>query len=199
MTRYNSFSYSGGTDGILVTPAFTLPSPSQDYLVKFWMYRDDGYPTNTDLVNVYFNTIPDLTGATLLGTVNRSRTLAPVVVANGWYDYFFVLPSGQNGTGRYVIFEGVSAYGNNMFVDDVCISEACIWTGNVSTEWGNPGNWACGTVPGVTTNVVIPTTPPGGHFPAIAAPNVVDILSMQLEAGAYIDVMPGATLNILHP
>lgn len=122
MSRYDCFDLTTGTTGILVTPGLDLPSDL--FEVRFWMYRDNGYPTNADLVNVYYNTSPNTTGATLLGTINRSNTLAPVeATANQWYEYAFNMPVGSTGNGRFVIFEAISAYGNNIFVDDVKINQ----------------------------------------------------------------------------
>jgi len=86
------------------------------------MYRDPGYPTYVDLVNVYYNTTNNLSGATLLGTVNRSISLVPVVATEGWYEYSYNLPPASFGDNRYIIFEAVSDYGNNIFLDDVEIS-----------------------------------------------------------------------------
>ena len=121
MARFNCYSLSSGTKGILVTPQFTIPS--DQYRVLFWMFRDNGYATTADLVNVYYNTNPNTTGATLLGTVNRSYSRPPVVATpNQWYQYIYNLPVGSSGNG-YVIFEAVSAYGNNIFVDDVSLAE----------------------------------------------------------------------------
>lgn len=140
MIRYNCFSLSGGTQGILVTPPINIGS--DDFLVKFWMYRDNtsSYLTTADLVNIYSNTQNNRTGATLLGTVNRSIGLAPVVGAAGWYEYSFTVDNAAKGI-LYVIFEAVSAYGNNIFVDDItldfpppCISPSYIMaTPNITT------------------------------------------------------------------
>ncbi len=118
MTRYNSLSYASGTKGILMTPPVQFNSDA--YRVKFWLFRDD-INFSADLVNVYYNTTNSLTGATLLGTVNRSISYSPNVATKGWYEYTYNMPSGSTGTGRYIIFEGVSAYGNNIFIDDVTI------------------------------------------------------------------------------
>lgn len=118
MARYNCYSYQAGTIGILVTPPIAFGADA--HKVNFWMYRDTGYPTDADRVNVHYNTSPNLTGATLLGTVNRSTTLAPAVASVGWYEYEFTLPT--TGVNAYVIFEGVSAYGNNIFVDDITVA-----------------------------------------------------------------------------
>jgi len=118
MARFNCYSLSTGTKGNLITPTITFPT--DNYQVSFWMYRDNGYLTNTDLVNVYYNTTDNLTGATLLGTINRSINLTPVVTANGWYEYIFEMPTGISGN-SFIIFEAVSAFGNNIFIDDVMI------------------------------------------------------------------------------
>lgn len=120
MARFNSSSFSSGTQGILVTPQLNLPNAN--YQIKFWMYRDNGYASNADLVNVYYNTTNNLTGATLLGTINRSNTLAPVETTTGWYEYTLSAPTGVSG-GSFFIFEGVSAYGNNIFIDDIVIEQ----------------------------------------------------------------------------
>jgi hypothetical protein len=118
MARYNAFNLSSGTTGILVTPQITFPG--DNYQVSFWMYRDAGYPTTTDLVNVHYNTTPNTTGSTLLGTINRSYTLTPIEVAEGWYQYTFSVPAGTSGN-AYIVFEAVSAYGNNIFIDNILI------------------------------------------------------------------------------
>ena len=119
MARYNSFSLAVGTKGILVTSQLNIPG--DQYKVKFWMYRDDGYAGTTDLINVFSNTNPNTTGATLLGTVNRNYLMSPAVnTPNQWYEYGFNMPSGTSGN-VYIVFEAVSAYGNDMFVDDVSL------------------------------------------------------------------------------
>jgi hypothetical protein len=202
MAYYNSFNYSSGTAGILVSPSFTLPAPSEEYFIKFWMYRDPGYSTLADRVNVYLNSTPDLAGATLLGTINRSISLTPVVATEGWYPYSFALPAGQAGTGQYIVVEGVSVYGNNIFVDDICIIHPCInntWTGMISSEWQNPANWSCMMVPDVNTNVVIPAPMPGSHPPVIEGGYQTEIWSLELLGGTNILVQDGSTLIILHP
>ena len=120
MAMFNCFNYTSGTRAILVSPIIDFPN--ENYVVSFWMYRDGGYPTNADRVNVYYNTTDDLTDAQLLGTVNRSRDFSPVVAANGWYQYNFAVPEGISGN-SYIIFEGVSAFGNNIFVDNIVVRE----------------------------------------------------------------------------
>jgi len=148
MARYNSYSLAGGTKGILVTVPVNFPA--FNYKVKFWMYRDGTYSTTPDLVNVYYNTIANLAGTPiLLGTVNRSIALAPVVAADGWYQYEFLMPASAGGNGRYVVFEAVSAFGNNIFLDDVCFESypPASLVGHVYDYNGNP-------LPGATISKV---------------------------------------------
>lgn len=120
MATYASFDYSSGAMSALSSSVVDL-SATGSYRVTFWMYRDSGYSTNTDKVEVFINTSQNLTSATSLGVINRSSSLAPVVTSNGWYQYSFVIPSTFNTATNYVIFKATSAYGNNMFLDDVVV------------------------------------------------------------------------------
>jgi uncharacterized repeat protein (TIGR02543 family) len=134
MTRFYCFNYTSGTKGELSTPPLALPD--DDYRVNFWMYRDGGYTTSADVVNVYYNTTNSSTGGTLLGTVQRRIGQDPVVTENGWYNFIFDMPTGASSQNAYIIFEGVSAYGNNIFVDHIVIEQlpCAIPTGLTATD-----------------------------------------------------------------
>ncbi len=124
MARYNSYSLASGTKGELTTPPLAIPVGGA-YRVKFWMYRDSGYSTySNEVVNVYVNSTPNSTGGTLLGTISRYYGFAPIeATANQWYPYSFAIPVETARTNRYITFEAVSQYGNNMFVDDVVVED----------------------------------------------------------------------------
>ena len=135
MADFNSYSYNVPNEAILVTPALNVTG---SYSVGFWMFRDGtAYLSTADLINIYYNTSPNKTGATLLGTINRSISLAPIVGATGWYQYTYNLPSNAN---LYVIFDGVSAYGDDMFLDDVCVQSACTAPTLSIAQNPNPAN-----------------------------------------------------------
>lgn len=119
MARFNSYNIPSGGSGRLTSPAITFAGAN--YRVKFKMFRDSGYPTDADRVQVYYNTTGGA-GGTLLGTVNRSRTLSPAVAADGWYSYAFDIPGAPTGTG-YIHLLGTSVYGNNIFVDEVSVEQ----------------------------------------------------------------------------
>ncbi len=116
MAMFNSFSSPGTGVRSLITPVLNF-STAGTKRITFWMYRDNGYPTNADKIEIYTNTSANLTGATLLGTINRSRSLAPTVGSDGWYEYFYDVTTTSATT--YVIFKAIGAYGNNMYVDDI--------------------------------------------------------------------------------
>ena len=118
MARFNAFSMSDGTHGILVTSPVQFES--EQYYIDFWMYRDSGYPNKQDEgIKVYINTTPSLTGATVIAYIHRPITLEPVVESSGWYEYNYTL---ENIAGtKYFIFEGISNFGNNIFIDDIRI------------------------------------------------------------------------------
>ncbi len=121
MAKFNSCNLSSGTVGFLISNSFNLTtsSPTNRPVVNFWMYRDAGSAKN-DRMEIYINT----TGITTddvyhLGTVYRYTENSPVVLAAGWYNYSFTIPSTYSGAANYLIIRGVSFYGNNMFIDDI--------------------------------------------------------------------------------
>ena len=119
MARFYSYNIAVGNAYRLTSPSINFAGAS--YRIKFHMYRDGGYPTDADDIKVYHHTVlASPTAGTLLGTVNRSMALAPVVNAEGWYAYSFDLPAGVTGAG-HMSFVATSQYGNNIFVDNVSI------------------------------------------------------------------------------
>lgn len=119
MARFNSYNIPAGGSGRLTSPAIAFAGSS--YRVKLKMYRDNGYPTDADNIKVYYNTT-NAAGGTLLGTVNRSRSLAPIVSADGWYSYTFDIPGTPSGNG-YINILGTSFYGNNIFIDELTVEQ----------------------------------------------------------------------------
>jgi hypothetical protein len=65
------------------------------------------------------------------------------------------------------------------------------WTGAVSSEWENPANWLCGTVPGSFEDVII-------NAGNVLINSNVTINSLLVMPGAVLTVGGGYTLTILH-
>jgi hypothetical protein len=119
MARFYSYNLAAGTTARLTSPAITFSGAS--YRVKFKMFRDNAYAGDADNVKLYYNTNGG-PGGTLLGTVNRSRSLAPTETEDGWYSYSMDIPGTITGTG-YIHFLGTSQYGNNIFIDEVTVEQ----------------------------------------------------------------------------
>ncbi len=149
MLYYNSYSLNVPANATLISPPLSASLSTNMYTGSFWMYRDgSNYLDTMDKVEVYVNSSPSLTGATLLGTVNRSYTQTPVEAAAGWYQYTYELGMGSRDT-KYFLLKAVSAYGNNMNVDEITFA---------SVEGGNPPNPATSPSPAnAATSVAITT------------------------------------------
>lgn len=66
-----------------------------------------------------------------------------------------------------------------------------IWTGSINTQWENPGNWSCGTVPDMNTDVLI------SAGSSVINSNIT-IRSLSISPGATLTVNSGYTLTITH-
>jgi hypothetical protein len=74
-----------------------------------------------------------------------------------------------------------------------------VWTGFVSEEWNNPGNWSVAAVPGIADNVLIPSVPSGGSvFPVVpASGSPYNVRKLKVDPGAYLILLPGSVLNVV--
>ncbi|HMK06751.1 MAG TPA: T9SS type A sorting domain-containing protein [Flavobacterium sp.] len=191
MARFYSYNIAAANAFRLTSPAINFTGAN--YRVKFKMYRDGGYASDTDRLNVIVNTAANTTGGTNLGTIYRSTGLAPAVSADGWYSYSFDLPAGLTGT-RYISFLGISGYGNNVYIDEVSVvqiqaDDAEITAVNLNAITATVGNTnITGTIKNVGLNVL----------------NNVDI-NWQADSGAIhtqsltgLNLAPGQTYNYTH-
>ena len=110
ITKPFDFSNNAGTN-----PEFSLS-----------IFRDNGFALADDHIRVYVNTVPSITGATLLTNaagfdkVSRYNSTAPAVAANSWYSSVYQLPAATYNQRRYYfIIMGVCKDGNNMYLDRV--------------------------------------------------------------------------------
>ena len=133
----NSFVASLNDTAYMISKPFDFSNNGGvDPFIRFYMYRDNGFLANEDKIRVYINTVPTITGATLLtNTVGTNEILrrnngAPVAVANTWNQYTYNLPAATyNGKRYYVILEGVCRDGNNIYIDQINLSGTVLTTG----------------------------------------------------------------------
>ena len=116
--RFNSANFGAGTSGELRTNVQNFTTAGT-YTVSLWVYRDNW--VGNDKLEVFVNTTQTSVGGTLLGTINRDRAQSPAEGTNGWYQYTFTIPSTFNTATNYVIFKATSAFGKDIYVDDLSI------------------------------------------------------------------------------
>ncbi|WP_298116588.1 T9SS type A sorting domain-containing protein [Flavobacterium sp.] len=191
MAKFASYDVAAGNVYVLTSPLFTLSS-ANTYKVKFSMYRDGAYPTDADKVMVYLSTSPLSNGTNLLGTVNRSISLTPVVSAEGWYNYSFNIPAGTNGN-RYIRLSATSQYGNNIYFDNISVNQIVTNDAELNTV--------------ATPSVVLPGTKTiSGVFANGGSNNITSAtINWQINGGTInsqnltgLNITPGQTYNYSH-
>jgi hypothetical protein len=163
LVYFNSWTVSSGSAAALISPAFSL-SATANNSATFWIYRDSGY-NNDDKVEVYVNTAANLTGATLLGTIYRYPGFSPTVAGDGWYNYSFAIPGTFTGTTNYLIFKGISGYGNDIHIDDI------------SVLGGASNNTLTVSFPGTGSGSIISTSGPNPALNCSAPPCTASLTS----------------------
>ena len=120
MARFYTYTNPSGGSADLVSPKLSLSDT--DNIVTFWVFRNSNPNINkNDRFNVYYNTEPKSEGGELLGTIHRCTYKEPVVAdEDDWYEYSFTFDS-PTGYG-FIVFEGVSDYGWNLYLDDITIN-----------------------------------------------------------------------------
>ena len=155
MAAFTCFSYTSGSEALLITPAFNLTSGQGQ--VNFWFQQDPGYATTYDSIGVWVNTTASMTGAVPLGNIWR------YAATQSWNYFSYNIPAGFNGATNYIIFKGHSAYGNDMYLDDVTygVPSPMVYSSSTTTQ-------VTGTLSKNSTNnaiIGIPVTMSGGLSP----------------------------------
>ena len=60
------------------------------------------------------------------------------------------------------------------------------WTGNINSDWNEPGNWSENIAPTEACIITIPSSPSGGNFPIIPTGTNAKCKSITLEVGAIL-------------
>ena len=124
MAKYNSFNASVGQQAVLISPELLL---SEDNVLRFWFFRSvDPSNNRRDKIEVYYNSVPDLEGATFLDSINRAVNFYPVVPEQAWYQYEFTF---NHPGSTYIIFKAISGRGWYMHLDDIEVN-----TNNVDVD-----------------------------------------------------------------
>ncbi len=113
--KFNSYTASSGSQTRIYRNAgFAVSSSYASVTLKFWMYHDTGYSTYADKVQVQVSTNGS-TWTNVGAAVNRYTG------STGWAQHTIDL-SAYKGQTVYLGFLGISAYGNNEYLDDVTVT-----------------------------------------------------------------------------
>ncbi len=115
LAKFNSYNASSGSQTRLYrSSGFAVAGTFSSVTLKFWMYHDTGYSTSNDRVQVQVSTNGS-TWTNVGSAVSRYRATA------GWAQETIDL-SAYKGQTVYLGFVGISAYGNNITLDDVTVT-----------------------------------------------------------------------------
>ncbi len=114
LAKFNSYDAAAGSQTrIYQTTGFAIPGSATTATLKFWMYHDTGYSTSADRVQVQVNT-----GSSW---VNVGSAVNRYDGSTGWKQHTIDLTA-YKGTTVQLGFLGISAFGNNVFIDDVTVT-----------------------------------------------------------------------------
>ena len=108
---------------MLALPAMNLDESAEGYEVSFWMYRNTGSKPNEGVKLWVNNQLDTVNGAELMH-VARAYNQGPEETqetGTGWYKYTAEIPAEYIGGTTYVIFMGISEYGNFSNLDDITV------------------------------------------------------------------------------
>ena len=158
----NFYGQPDGTEGMIVSPAFNFASLSHPVLNFYTSYRT--FTTENDSLQVLIstdggftfidtpvpyrksnNSIPSL--ATLPASVSEFNPSSP----SQWRHETIDLAAYAGMNGILIAFRGVSANGNNLWIDDFIINNADNYCTNNITA---PGNYSCNPYLSVNMNTI---------------------------------------------
>ncbi len=176
------------------------------YTVRVTLY---GYQSSPATTTVVVNSVPAQPG-TITGSTapcfGSSQVYSVTNVAGVTYNWTF--PSGWTQTAGGTTNSVTVTVGSGTGNIQVTPSNGCgsgtartlavtvspnTWTGAVSGDWNNTGNWSCGVVPNAGTNVTIAS---GVTPPTISGTPTAICNNITINAGATLTISSGQALTV---
>jgi len=186
----------------LVSPALDLNSLTGP-AVKF----DHSYATNLDEVdklelwystdngetyNLLYTWLGGISGELNTGGAVSSNFIP---TSNQWATKSRGLPAETNK----IKLRGVSAYGNNLYLDNITVYDTVAtvtyvaWNGSSSSDWNNPLNWTPNVIPNEFQTVTIPQGMP--HNPTVNAAGLA-CKQLTINTGATVTVSSNSEFTV---
>jgi uncharacterized repeat protein (TIGR02543 family) len=181
MVQYNSYSASAGNEARFYTTALSLTNVQS---MTFWMFHDSTtYQANQDNLSIQIST--DGSNWTRVGPYfYRSCTLQGLSLVDQWAQHTVDLSAYSGYSTIYLAFYAHSAYGYNMYFDDMTIY--------YGTATGNLYTTSIDLTSGSSTNVTFATWAPSvtGIYKivATAGPVTGEVLTADNTMTAYTTV-----------
>ncbi|WP_415579925.1 T9SS type A sorting domain-containing protein [Flavobacterium longum] len=150
-----------------------------------------------DVVTLKWSAVPNATGYQVykLGAMYMEP-----VTTNITYNGASAVLTGQSTTASEYYAVAALTGGNEGqrtgATEKVAGDYACVglnWTGTVSTDWFNTGNWASGAIPTASDNVIIPSSAP--NQPNIGAAGAV-CGNINIDSGASLSMSSGTNYTL---
>jgi hypothetical protein len=128
------------------------------------------------------NPSPTFSGGGVAGTFSSTTGLVFVSTATGQVNLAASI------SGSYTVTNTIDASGGCGIVtatSPITIISNLAWTGAVSTDWNDPGNWSCGFIPVSTTNVQIPNV---ANKPVLSSGAVGTVNNIIIDNGSSLTV-----------
>ncbi|MCU0388533.1 MAG: hypothetical protein MUE71_08005, partial [Chitinophagaceae bacterium] len=138
----------------------------------------------------------------LEGDVGPSEVTATTTIANNWETINWNFSGKPSNVYNKLVFMfdfgavGDGSANSTFHFDDILQIAAPVtnsWTGNVSTDWENAGNWSRNAVPTATSIVTIPAGRP--RYPVINAST--SVRSITCGSGTSVNLAAGVVLTLL--
>lgn len=175
-----------GTVGLLVTDAVhPNMGTSSNYASRYWTLSSAGL-TNYTYTGSYTYAAADVVGNQALYKASR------------WAGSAWNAIAGSSAAANTVTITTAQTQTSSPLSGDytarlASTASVYTWTGDVNTEWDIAGNWDVNMVPDdCTHNVVVPSNPPSGNYPAIDV--IVSVGNIQVGDNSRITL--DANLNV---
>lgn len=206
----NFYGQPAGVEGLVVSPAFNFTSLSKPVLHFYVSYRT--YPTNNDSLQVLISVDGGITfidtpvpyrkannSTPSLATLPPSNSEFNPSIPSQWRHETIDLSAYAGINNVFIAFRGVSAFGNNLWIDNFIVTNA---DGYCTSTVSSPGSFSCNPI--LSTNMISTGDPSGGvlsvteHLnqspvPSLATPNIAVNTSATTQDGSIF------TPNIIGP
>lgn len=141
-------------------------------------YLDSELQSNTENNLIIWDYIPSIPELNELGKANQNTTENWVAISNRDLSYF------------------PTAFDNHHWCLADLESTTYVWEGSVSSDWNEPGNWANGLVPTVTSDVVIPDASTTLNDPILPLSPAASLNTISIQSNGILEGGTATTLTV---